>query len=138
MKSVTKPLFFNIETLQAETKGDPFYMIIGLYYFYIKRTVPLSAYQKYKPIKKSLHGASFMLNPAQFFSDKVSDILDKVQYLKLCALRDYGQFKLYDIRSLDLKHYPDINLQSIKHNKLLYINNSKLHFIYEENNGFRF
>lgn len=128
-------LFFNLELLEKETKGDLHYMVVALHRWFKKELVPKSTRQKYKPLSKSLHGSSFLINPKAFFSDTTTDIIWKIQYLKLAAKRDYTLYKLYGLKWLDMSFMPDLNLTAIQLNPLLKIIDNKIYFKYEENNG---
>jgi hypothetical protein len=125
-------LFFNIDVLEKETDGDSQYLIVALERWYNKHTIPINARQKYKPLKKSLSGSSFLLNPDKFFKDRNTDVIFRAQYLKLAARRDYTLYKLYGLRTLDLSFFPNINLQLIEANPLLSIIKNNLHFKYED------
>jgi hypothetical protein len=125
-------LFFNILVLEEETRGDPNYMIEALGQFYNNRSLPKDSRQKYKPIRKSLAGTSFLLNPQDFFNDKTTDIIYKAQYLRLAGRRDYIAYKFYRIKYLDLSYYNDIILSQIAGNPLLEINSTQIKFKYEE------
>lgn len=128
-------LFFNLNTLEKETKGDPHYMVVALQRWFNKDLVPKNAKQKYKPLSKSLHGSSFLVSPEPFFDDTTTDIIWRVQYLKLAAKRDYTLYKLYGLTWLDRTFVPDLNTQAITANPLITLTNTKLYFKYEENNG---
>lgn len=118
--------------LEEETCNDPEYMIQALKYFWQKRTLAKNAFEKYKPLKKSLAGSSFLLNPDDFFKDKTTDTRHLVQYLILAARRDYTQYKYYGIKYLDLSYYGDLNLKILESNPLLEITNKHIKFKYEE------
>lgn len=122
-------LFFNLETLEAQAQGDSNKFMAMLEYHHSKR-LP-SKYSKYKPSRVSLAGSSFLLNPEELFTDKSTDILYKLQYIKLAARRDYSFYKQYKNKSLQLSYYPDIILAAIKHNPLLNITQSEILFKYE-------
>jgi len=126
-------LFFNIEVLEKETKGDLNYLIIGLEKWFNKQYLPLNSREKYKPLKRSLSGYSFLLQPEPFFKDKTTDIIYRVQYLRLASRRDYTQYKLYGSKSLDLSFLPDINIHVIESNPIILIKQNKIYFKYEEN-----
>lgn len=128
-------LFFNLELLEKETKGDPHYMVVALQRWFKKDLVPKNAKQKYKPLSKSLHGSSFLIKPEQFFDDTTTDIIWRIQYLKLAAKRDYTFYKLYGLSYLDKSYVPDLNIQAIYANPLIQIAENKIYFKYEENNG---
>lgn len=118
-------LFFNMQNLVRETKGDP-----------LKTLNLLEAYMNQKILKygvrTKLQGKSFLLAPNKLFADRHTDILYRYQYLILAAKRDFSLYKLYGVKSLPLSHYPDIKLSSIRTNPLLVVTNSDIHFKYEE------
>ncbi len=122
-------LFFNLQTLESQSNNDSNKFMAMLEYHYSKR-LP-SKYSKYKPSKVSLVGGSYLLNPLDLFNDKSTDILFKIQYIKLAGRRDYSLYKLYRYKALQLSYYPDIMLDAIKHNPLLNITQSEILFKYE-------
>lgn len=119
-------LFFDILTLESESKNDPKSMLTLLKQWLYKDN-PYS-----KPIKKSLSGHSYLLNPKPLLYDTVTDPIYKVQYIKLAGRRDYTNYKLFKAKYLDLTLYPDINLSAIKSNPLITITNNKIYFKFEE------
>ena len=125
-------LFFNILVLEQETSCDPTYMLQALKFYWQKRPYPKSNHSVYKPIKKSLAGSSFLLNPEDFFADKTTDIRYLAQYLRLSARRDYSLYKLYRIKYLDLTYFSDLNIPALESNPLLEITNKQIKFKYEE------
>ena len=122
-------LFFNLQTLESQSDNDSNKFMAMLEYHYNKR-LP-SKYSKYKPSKVSLAGGSYLLNPADLFSNKSTDILFKIQYIKLAGRRDYSFYKQYHSKALQLSYYPDLILSAIKHNPLLIITQSEILFKYE-------
>ena len=123
-------LFFNLQNLEAQSCNDSYKFMAMLEYHYSKR-LP-SKYSEYKPSKVSLNGGSYLLNPQDLFSDKSTDILYKIQYVKLAGRRDYSLYKLYQYKALQLSYYPDLVLEAIKYNPLLNITQSDITFKYEE------
>lgn len=118
-------LFFNIENIEKESAGN------------VKKIFELLDVIHNKKLgvtrtKLNLIGTSFLLNPVPFLKDKRTDILYKLQYLRLAALRGYTQYKQYGMKTLDLSFYPDLNRKLISSNSLLKINNNQLHFLYED------
>lgn len=122
-------VFFNLQTLEAQSCNDSNKFMAMLEYHYSKK-LP-SKYSKYKPSKVSLSGNSYLLNPVDLFNDKSTDILYKLQYVKLAGRREYSLYKLYKSKSLQLSYYPDIIYDAIKHNPLLEITQSEILFKYE-------
>lgn len=125
-------LFYNILTLERETKNNPLYLVTALEHYYNKRILSINQYEKYPPIKKPLYGSSFLANPKDFFADKKTDILHRAQYLRLSGRRDYSIYKLYGIKYLDLSFLPEVPISSISANPLLTINKNLVYFKYEE------
>ena len=123
-------LFFNLQTLETQSLNDANKFMAMLEYHYSKR-LP-SKYSKYLPSKVPLNGTSYLLNPLALFSDKSTDILYKLQYIKLAGRRDYSLYKLYKYKALQLSYYPDIIYDTIKHNPLLTITQTEITFKYEE------
>ena len=75
-------------------------------------------------------GQSFLINPKALFAAK-TDLGYKVQYLLLAAKRSAFYAAEYGIMYLDLSFYPDLDLDKLKHNPLLKIDENKLYFLYE-------
>ena len=124
-------LFFNLETLEAQSCNNTEQFLSMLEFHYSKR-LPANHFTKLKPSKVSLAGTSFLLNPLDFFKDKSTDPIFKIQYVKLAARRDYNLFKQYGYKSLQTSYFPDIKYDSIKYNPLLKITPTEISFKYEE------
>ena len=124
-------LFFNLETLQREAGNDPEKLIALLEYHY-KNTLPKHRFVKYKPSKVPLTGYSFILNPGPVFNLRDHDVNYVVQYIKLCAMRDYAHYKFHGIRHLDTTYFPDLNIDKIKTNPLLKLATKQINFKYED------
>ncbi len=128
-------LFFNLDVLEKETNSNPHYMVVALQRWFNKDLVPKNAKQKYKPLSKSLKGSSFLLKPEPFFQDTTTDIIWRVQYLKLASKRDYTLYTLYRLTYLDTSFVPDLNIKAIQANPLIQITDNKIYLKYEEKNG---
>lgn len=122
-------IFFNLQTLESQAGSDSNKFMALLEYHYSRR-LP-NKYSKYKPSKIPLTGNSYLLNPLDLFQDKSTDIIYKLQYVKLAARRDYSLYKLYKYKALQLSYYPDILYDAIKTNPLLTITQSEILFKYE-------
>ena len=122
-------LFFNLDTLEEQSCNDSVKFIGMLWYHYSKR-LP-TRYSKVKPSKVSLTGNSFLLFPEPLFIDN-TDILYKVQYIKLAARRDWNLYKQYKYKSLQTSYFPDLNYDAIRSNPLLKITPTEITFKYEE------
>lgn len=86
----------------------------------------------YKGFRHKLSGDNYLINPGQLFFDRSVDILFKAQYIQLAGRRSYQQYKDLGYKHLDLTYFPDLNLQAIKYNPLLTVENNKILFKYEE------
>lgn len=124
-------LFFNLKVLESECGTDAAKFIAVLEYHYTNRLPNKKS--KYKPSTVSLAGSSYILHPRPLFQDASTDILYKVQYIKLAAYRDYSLYKLYKYKALDTSYFPDIKYDAIKNNPLLTITQKEITFKYEEN-----
>ncbi len=124
-------IFFNMQILEEQSLCNNAKMLALLTHHYNKKTIP-SKYDKFPPSKKPLHGHSFLVNPRDFLADKNTDIIYKIQYLKLASMRDYLLYRQYGYKALQTSFYPDLNWENIKHNPLLVITPTEIKFIYEE------
>lgn len=124
-------LRFNIIILESKTNNDPVYMVEALKHWYNKPTLMSKKYKGHKPLKVPLHGSGYLLNPEAFFNN-TADVLFKAQYLKLAGRRDYGEFKTMGISYLDLDYFSDLNIEAVKSNPLLKIENNKIYFKLEK------
>ena len=123
-------LFFNVRVLE-ELAGDDPYKFLALLEYHRTGGIAKSKFSRYKPATRSLSGGSFILNPDRLFSDKTTDILFKLQYIKLAARRDYSLYKFHKYKGIQLSYYPDINIEAAKHNPLLIVTSTEINFKYE-------
>lgn len=119
-------VFFNITNLRAEACNN-YNKFLELFNTHCKKRLHK------KQLKKTLHGLSYILNPWPLFEKNSIDILYKIQYIELAALRDYSMYKLYRSTTLDLSYFPDLDINKITTNPLLKIQQNQIHFLYEEN-----
>ena len=121
--------FFNLDNLEKEScnNSTTFMAILDTIYY---KKLP-NRRKGIKPVKLNMHGSSFILNLEPLLKLSDIDTIYIVQYIKLCAKRDYNMYKMFGVKTLDLSYYPDINLSAIKSNPLLQITKSEIHFKYE-------
>lgn len=124
-------LFFDLKTLEAQSCNDPT-LFISMLYFHWNKAAPLTKRNKYERSKVSLAGYSYLLNPYDFFKDNITDIIFKVQYIKLAGMRDYTLYKYYKYSGLQRSFFPDLAADNIKHNPLLIIQPTEILFKYEQ------
>ena len=122
-------IFFDLAKLEEQScnTSDKFMSMLEFHY---SKQLP-NKYSKLQPSKVPLHGNSFLINPLALFQDKSTDILFKLQYVKLAARRDYNLYKQYGYKSLQTSFFPDLNIRSIQHNPLLTITPTEIQFYYE-------
>ena len=123
-------LFFDILNLEQEADNDSKRFVKLLENLYYKK---LPKNLRFKAPKLQLVGNSYLLNPAPLFDLKI-DINYIVQYIKLAGRRDYGMYKHYGSKSLQLSYFPDLLMENIKTNPLLEITKTEIFFKYEEGN----
>jgi hypothetical protein len=124
-------MFFDMKTLQEQSKNSPQLMLKMLENFYYKR-IPKNKADKANFCAKSIIGDNFILCPERLFSAQV-DVNYKVQYLILAAKRDYMFYKIYAVTYLDLSYFPDLDIGKIRGNPLMEVINNKLYFKLEGN-----
>lgn len=124
-------LFYNAKILEEQATCDNEKMLALLEYHWSKK-IPKNLRVKFFPSPVNLAGQSFLINPADFFNDKNTDILYRIQYLKLTGLRDYNLYKQYKYVRLNKSYFPDIRYDDIKYNPLLKITQTEILFKYEE------
>jgi len=122
-------IFFDLTKLEEQScnASDKFMSMLEFHY---SKQLP-TKYRRLQPSKVSLHGNSFLINPLDLFKDKSTDILFKLQYVKLAARRDYNLYKQYGYKSLQTSFFPDLNIGAIRHNPLLTITPTEVQFKYE-------
>jgi hypothetical protein len=122
--------FFNLENLEKEScdSSTKFIQILDTLYY---KKLP-SKRKQIKPIKLDMRGPSFILNLEPVLKlKKQIDPAYIVQYVKLCARRDFMLYKQHGIKSVQLSYYPDIDLDAIKTNPLIHITKSEIHLKHE-------
>lgn len=124
-------LFFNLQNLEAMSKGETKQLIYLLKLFHNKKLIPKSKLYTFN--LAALRGKSFLLNPEALFNDKTVDPSYVAQYIRLAGRRSYTLYKFYNAKYLDTSFYPELNIDNISHNPLLKIANKQIHFKYEEN-----
>lgn len=125
-------VIFSLKDLEAASKltGLP---MINILHFCKRGGVPKTNRSKYLKIhpRKIIAGSSFLLDELSLLRDTTENVY-KDQYIKLAARRSYFMYKEQQCITLSLYEYPDLDLQAIKYNPLLFIDNSNnMHFKFE-------
>lgn len=124
-------LFFNLKNLETVSNGETLKLIQTLESYYSKKVIPTNRWQP-RFNHALLKGSSFIINPDGLFKDRITDPSYVAQYIRLAGKRSYTLYKFYGAKYLDLSFYPDLDIQTIKHNPLLNIANNQINFKYEE------
>lgn len=125
-------LFYNWEKILRESKGSV-KDIMTILNILIYKLPPVNRYdRKFKFWTKSFHGDSFLVNPKPIFIQRrrYSDS-ELVQYAGIASLRNYFEYQKNKDTTLDLLHFTG-NEDSIKNNRLLRIEDGRIHFLFEE------
>ena len=125
-------LFYNWEKILRESKGSV-KDIMTILNILTYKLPPVNRYdRKFKFWTKSFHGNSFLVNPKPIFIQRrrYSDS-ELVQYAGIASLRNYFEYQKNKDTTLDLLHFTG-NEDSIKNNRLLRIENDRIHFKFEE------
>jgi hypothetical protein len=87
---------------------------------------------KLKYFLADFNGNSFMLNPLDLLDNARSwRPIEVAQYIALASYRNYANYEVNKIVTLDVLHSP-ISVSKIENNRLLKIVDDKIHFYYEE------
>lgn len=121
-------LKFNLELLEKRTKQS--WDLLDIFRDYYKGNWIIL--NNNKITSEMFKGPNFLLKASRLLADIQTDRLFIIQYIKLAARRNWHFYKDLGHKFLDLSYYPDLNLNAIKYNPLLIINDEKLYFKYEE------
>jgi hypothetical protein len=99
----------------------------------VMKQIPENKYDKiYKYHTISFHGESFLVNAEKLVYESYRHSYREIaQYLALASMRPYSDYLTTGELSLDLRKI-EIDMEFWEENSLLYINDGKLHFLYEE------
>lgn len=86
----------------------------------------------YRYYYKDFSGPNFLINPYYLIRDKnrytVKEVAD---YIGLSSFRNYGDYKLLGIKTLDLDLSP-LGQDALQKNRLLHVEDNEIYFLYEE------
>ena len=125
-------LFYDWEKIfnASQGKGSDMFAIVKMMYL---KEVPKNKYDKlYKFSTKSFIGTSFLVHPDVLLYNAYKHSFREIaQYLALASLRPYADYAITGDTTLDLE-LVEIPVELFYDNSLLYIEDDKLHFLYEE------
>ena len=125
-------LLYNWKKIFEIADGNAFICFI-IFKMLTHREIPDNKYDKiYEFSKLNFSGESFMLHPDILLHYAYKhDYTDIAQYIALCSLRPYVDYKTTGKIDLDTLSW-DLNHELIKDNSLLRFEGDSIHFIYEE------
>ena len=99
----------------------------------VNSEIPKNKYDPiYKYYEKNYSGQSFLVSPKKLlevaFKYKRKEV---VEYIVLASYRSYTDYIMYGTLTLDVMHSP-LPLNKLKNNRLLHIEDNKIHFLYEK------
>ena len=125
-------LFYDWEKIfnASQGKGSDMFAIVKMMYL---KEVPKNKYDKlYKFSTKSFIGTSFLVHPDVLLYNAYKHSFREIaQYLALASLRPYADYAITGETTLDLD-LVEIPVELFNDNSLLYIEDNRLHFLYEE------
>lgn len=129
MKNV---ILYNWRKIYTECDRSSKEILKVIRYLTFKPKILTKKHRYYRISKVDWRGHSFLLHPEELFYNRVHyNDLEIVHYVGLASLRNYGEYKVRGTKTLDLlacKGKEDI----ININRLLYAENGKVHFLFEE------
>ncbi len=104
--------------------------IIDMMYY---KKIPYNAYDSlYKYRNDEFSGDSFLLQPGILLEQAFRfESKELAVYIALAARRKLADYIAFGYKTLSVRHAPQLT-QLIEDNRLLYIENGQIHFIYEE------
>lgn len=105
-------------------------------FYYISHNVDIKSHRDamYSIMKGwDFSGNSFILNPKPLFAGRYTP-KELIEYISMASLRSYANYRITGEVGLSLLHCP-LQEETIDENRLLYIKDDKVMFIYEERNN---
>ena len=123
---------FNWNKIFSEADGN-LREINLIFKMLVERQIPLNKYDKiYKYTNMDFTGVSFLVHPEVLLYNQYKyDNREVCQYLALASIRSLADYLAFGTTTVDLMEVP-ISSELYYDNRLLYIENDSLHFLYEE------
>lgn len=121
-------LFFDLDKIKKASKNK--YDIINIIHYLVYKPVPKNLYQvRLKNLERiNFTGQSFLINPVKFLDEECRCSIDEsIVCLELASKRNYMDYKIYGELRLPLI-LADLNLKTLKNNRLLTISNDFIEF----------
>ena len=128
---------YNWEKINSETNGDSVSILTIVHLLTYKR-IPASRKDKtYKYFGKSFVGDSFLVNPRQLLAERKNySNKEAAEYIAVASYRNYFNYKQTGQTTLELIHLP-VTTTIVNRNRLLWIDNGLVHFLFEDNAKWR-
>jgi hypothetical protein len=125
-------IFYNWKKILKESNGKVGNILTILDILTYKKLPVNRKDRRFRFWQKSFHGDSFLLQPEALLVQRArySD-LEIAQYAGIASLRNYFEYQSRKNTTLDLMHYTG-NEDIINQNRLLRIENERVHFKFEE------
>jgi hypothetical protein len=124
-------VLFNWKKIYDYTKGSSSKILLILEYI-TYRPVPLNKQDLfYSLAQMNWGGDSFLLNPEDLLTDRRHSMRERAQYIGLASFRNTGEYLAHGIITLDLANCP-VGKDTLNRNRLLIVENGKIHFHWEE------
>jgi len=125
-------IFYNWKKILKESNGKVGDILTILDILTYKKLPVNRKDRRFRFWQKSFHGDSFLLQPEALFIQRArySDI-EIAQYAGIASLRNYFDYQSRKNTTLDLMHYTG-NQDIINQNRLLRIEDDRIHFKFEE------
>ena len=127
-------LFYNWKKIKKESNGSV-NDILTILHILTYKLPPVNRHDRiFKFWQKSFHGHSFLVNPEPLFIQRrrYSDS-EIAQYAGIAALRNYYEYQKTKDTTLDLLYFTG-KKDIIESNRLLWIEEDRIHFKFEEIN----
>jgi hypothetical protein len=126
-------IIYNWSKIQGDTKGSVRRILKIIYYLTYKPPITTDEdILYYKYLRDYKKGDHFLVNPEYLFENR-NKHLDRhiVEYIGLASLRSYSDYVITGNKTIPLLACSEKE-ELINNNSLLYIENNKVHFLYEE------
>ena len=125
-------VLFNWKKIYQEAEGSAV-KCVQIVDMLVYKKVPFNSYDPlYRYRNKSFSGDSFLLQPEILLENGFRYSPREVAiYIAVASRRKLANYVAFGEKTLSIDHAPQVN-KLIEDNRLLYMEGSKIHFVYEE------
>lgn len=126
-------LLYDWKKIFTLANGEPSSIFI-IFEMLVNQSIPKNKYDpKYKFYEVNFSGESFLVHPDVLLYNAFRHSRRDISiYLAFASMRSLGGYFASGDITLDLLEMPIDPFQHLEHDRLLYMENDKLHFLYEE------